>query len=433
MFNLNRISYALLYLMLLSPLLSYVSFGLMHGSSSSYYFQVFICIYALLFIFLIKKSIKLEADHFFLIGYITYLIIWSFFNDSVEDKNFIYQFLNNVTLPHIAILFFLFVIYNTTFTDSFIKTTVIVIKTTVIIASAVSVMQFFNPDFLDAWKLYNEDGTSYLAGNKYLDRRTSIFGYINQNELGLSYLPLLSVLVGYILRNKKGMLLFFLFFAAISVFLSNARYVMISFILILIQIFFYQRQTNSGLLKYSFFIVFSLFSFFIITNFFDYNLTDWFDERLLSEGSLGETSRYKAWENFIIFFPQHYIVGTGVHLTREIEYASYMSGSSQIHVGYLSHLVSYGLLGSFFLFGFWILILKKLYKTARASQFLGSFFAFIIFLWAQATLVNYSIFFYGIIFAFIFDKYYSDKIIANAQNKKMNEINTSITANKQLN
>ena len=140
-----------------------------------------------------------------------------------------------------------------------------------------------------------------------------------------------------------------------------------------------------------------------------YDFLDWYNTRLLAEGSIKETTRFKAIENFIVFFPREPIFGTGVHLTDEILSASKSVGSSQIHVGYLSHLVSYGLVGSFFLFGFWYLIAKKLLITAKQTNYWGSFFAFLTFLWAQATLVHFSIFYYGLIFALVFDKYIQDR------------------------
>jgi hypothetical protein len=146
-----------------------------------------------------------------------------------------------------------------------------------------------------------------------------------------------------------------------------------------------------------------------------YDFVDFFNERLFAEGSFTESTRYRAFDNFVYFFPQQPIFGTGVHLTYEIAEASRMVGSSQIHVGYLSHLVSYGIVGSLLLFSFWFLLAKSLYNTAIKTGYWGSFFAFIIFLFAELTLVNYSIFFTGIIFALVFDKYITDKQAAGWQ------------------
>jgi len=156
--------------------------------------------------------------------------------------------------------------------------------------------------------------------------------------------------------------------------------------------------------------------FMVILSILNFDVTNWFYERLFSEGSIKNTTRYAALENFLIFFPNAVLFGTGVHLTVEIELASRFSGSSQIHVGYLAHLISYGIIGSIFLFTGWLLFLKKLYLNAKHTRFWGAFFAFSIFLFANTTLVSYSFYSYGLIFAFVFDKYFVDQAKLNPQN-----------------
>jgi hypothetical protein len=96
-------------------------------------------------------------------------------------------------------------------------------------------------------------------------------------------------------------------------------------------------------------------------------------------------------------------------MSEEVWIASNAFGSSQIHVGYLAHLVAFGAIGSLFLFGFWFALTLNLRKTAMKTGYWGSFYAFLVFLWSNVTLVHYTIFFYGLIFALIFDKHYKDK------------------------
>ena len=96
-------------------------------------------------------------------------------------------------------------------------------------------------------------------------------------------------------------------------------------------------------------------------------------------------------------------------MTDDIRDASNAIGSSQIHVGYLCGLVYFGIIGAFFLFGFWFQLTKHLYKNAKRTKYWGAFFAFLVFLSANLSLVKFHVFFYGILFALIFDKYYSDK------------------------
>ena len=145
-----------------------------------------------------------------------------------------------------------------------------------------------------------------------------------------------------------------------------------------------------------------------MVNLFGYNLVDFYDTRLFEEGDITKSSRYFAFEIFTKHFPDNPWFGNGVHLTEEI--AKEIKGrSSQIHIGYLSHLVSFGVVGSLLLFGFWFSALRTFYKRARITKFYGSFFAFLMLVWANVTLVSYEIFYVGIIFAIVFDKYYWDK------------------------
>jgi len=391
--------------MLFSPILSYITYGLLGLESSTYYFQLIFCFFGLFFIIKKWKRIHVESFHYFFAGYSGYLIIWSFYNGFFEQKGFF----NSFNLNHLSILMILIIIYNTKFNIRFITRTIFLFKITVIVAAVVSLVQVFNYSFLDASLIreVNWIGDT-LQGKLYLDRRLSIFGYVDPNELGLSYMPLLAVVIGFLLFNKEKGVYYFLILGGISAFLSNNRYVMIAFLIIGLQIMIFQKIKLKGFIKYILLTAVALFVLYQILSYLGYNMSDWYNERLLSEGSLRETTRYKAFGNFIKFFPRAPFFGTGVHITKEIKAASNAIGSSQIHVGYLAHLVSYGLVGSFLLFGFWFLMSKKLYKTAKLTSYWGSFFGFLIYLWAQATLVNYSIFFYGLIFAFIFDRYFRD-------------------------
>ena len=77
----------------------------------------------------------------------------------------------------------------------------------------------------------NNDLTG-ISFSIYEFRRASIFGYIDSNEIGLSYMPLLSVLIGVLLYNNGKSYKYFLFLGGISAVLTNGRYIMISFVLI---------------------------------------------------------------------------------------------------------------------------------------------------------------------------------------------------------
>jgi hypothetical protein len=326
----------------------------------------------------------------------------------------------NVLLTHIyysvqnfSIVFILLAVFNSHFTQRFIKNAITIFKVTVIIAAIVSIVQVFNTNLFNAFSSQVSEGDY----NLYTFRRLSIFGFVDLNEIGLSFLPLSSVLIGYMLYTKQKTYIYYLLLIGIISILSNGRYIMVGFVILSLQFFVFKKISIRAFFRYII-IAFSigLLLYFLLRK-FGYNIYEWYNERLLAEGSIEETTRFKALETFAKFFPKNPIFGTGVHLTEEIRKASMGVGSSQIHVGYLSHLVSYGIVGSVMLFSFWFFLARRLYRNAKRTNYWGSFFAFLIFFWAQATLVNYSIFFTGLIFALIFDKYLRDQYLRDYINK----------------
>jgi hypothetical protein len=368
---------------------------------------ILIIAYGIFFLVAYPGKIKIPSYAWWLLLFIIYEI--SVFK--VNEFGFSHRVLTDGLLYnlHLSVFFTILVIHNSNFDNSFLKKAIPLIKVTIIIAAVVSIVQVEFYSFMDAnpiW-LQNEIGDK-LSDNLYQDRRASIFGFIDRNELGLSYIPLLSVVIGFLLINRSKLYPFFLILGGISAFLSNTRYVMIGFIIITLQILFGQNIKTKRVIKNLLYILIITFVLYQLLLYLGYNIDEWFYSRLFEEGDIYQSTRYSALQNFLIFFPQNFILGTG-GMTDEIKRASYNVGSSQIHVGYLSGLVYYGLIGSFFLFGFWFLLAKKLYKTAKLTNYWGSFFAFLIFLWANMTLVYFHIFFYGIIFALVFDKYYSDQ------------------------
>lgn len=413
---LRKTTYGLLFLMLFSPLLSYLTVVSLELESSTLYFKLLVIVYIFFFL-LFQKNIKIDKLLYFLIFYIIYLFIWSFFNGEMERMGLL-RFV--AYTDHFAILFIIIIIYNTHFSEKFINNTVFIFKITVILAAIASVIQIFDHSFLAAYDYYGKSD-KMLDLNIYQFRRASIFGFINDNEVGLSFLPLLAVLIGLLLYKRRKNYIPFLLMGGVVAFLTNSRYVMIGFVIITLQILVVNKAKISNVFKYSLLAFVVFFILYLSLIYLGYNIQDWIDERLFAEGDITKITRYGAFINFGIFFPQTPVFGTGMYLIDEIRQASHAIGSSMIHVGYLSHLVSYGIVGSFFLFGFWLLLVKKLYKTAKLTNYWGSFFAFLIYLWAQTTFPNYSIFFYGLILALVFDKYYQDKLVLEKFTKKKQE------------
>lgn len=190
--------------------------------------------------------------------------------------------------------------------------------------------------------------------------------------------------------------------------LSNARYIMVAFIIVSIQVVIARGVSVGNVFRYAFGSITFLVVLTLALPFLGYDLQGWFEDRLFSEETITETTRFKAIGNFITFFPEAPLLGTG-KLTDEIREASNAVGSSHIHVGYLSHLVYYGLVGCSLLFGAWFFLWRKILVSARRTKYYGAFFAFVCFWWSFATMSQSSMFFGGLVIALVFDRYYLEK------------------------
>jgi hypothetical protein len=392
--------YFYFYILSASPLLGYLI--LSKFDVNLYNVLGFYSVLLSLFLILLKKQQKFPSYLFIILLLFLYMLIWDLQNGTMQKHGIAKYIFINDPLHTFA---FLFIIANTNFSEKFIKRIIRIFLFTAIITFLVSMYQLFvNPDFLSPPRYIFDD-----PGAIYEYRLMSIFGYIDINELGYSFIPILSILIGYYLHKKAPQYLIFvlIFTGGASAFATNDRWVMLNYIIILTQLIFYYKLSIPRILLGLIIIVLTFYGVLKILELSGYNIQEYVQNRIMSDSA---QSRFVAIDMFREFFPQKPLFGTGVHINDEILQA--IAGrSSQIHVGYLSHLVSYGLVGSFIRFSLWFALARKLFKEAKFSGFYGSFYAFLSFLAINITLVWYSLFVYGIIFTFAVSKYFKDKAI----------------------
>ncbi|MCD4736647.1 MAG: hypothetical protein K8R53_11430, partial [Bacteroidales bacterium] len=353
--------YSILYLMILSPVFGYLYIILDLPKTISFLFVLIAFFYGFVYI-LSSQNIRFPKFLYSLLFYMIYIPIRAHIAD-LPEKHIITQLYFDMI--NISIFFIIMIIYNTKFDDKFIGNIIKIFKITIIIAAIISLVQVFNPIFLKVIAYKGEDLSGYSI---YQIRRTSIFGY-TPLDMGLSYIPLLSVTIGVRYFYKKKIPILFLILGGISALLTNTRFIIIAYFILCLQLFVVNRKKIKNTLKYIIVFVFLIFIVLNLLPYLGYDIFDWYYTRLFSEGTIEDTTRYKAMENFIIFYPRYWLFGNGEYNSAEIQTASNLIGSSQIHVGYLAHLVSYGFIGSFFLFGFWFSLAKKLYKTAKQTNY----------------------------------------------------------------
>jgi len=399
------------YLLAFTPIIGYLLRGLYGLKVAAITLFGNIALFVVILMTIKFGYLALKKPKYFMLGmlFAIYWFIWGQFNGIVEFSGLPKLIFAN---PFLLILFVFIIIENTSFSERFIKRLILLFKITIVISFIVSLIQVLvDSHFFYPQQLIEETDTMSELGF-YEIRNQSIFGYLDQNDIGLSFVPIISLFVGYHFYNKNNLIfMIFVIIAGLVCFLTNGRYVMINFILIFCQVFFLKNLTLFKKIRYlvSSVILIGL----IITGltYLGYDINDFWEERIMSESG---NSRIIAFDMFGRFFGEHPLFGTGVRTNNELMSALY-GRSSQIHVGYLSAFFEWGIVGASLIFIYWYRIAKDLYKKAKLSLFYGAFFGFMTFLIANTVLVQYTILFYGLIYCFVFSKYYYN--IAGFENK----------------
>lgn len=391
------------YLLSLSPILAYFQTSL----SSVEYYNLMGFIAQFLFFLIITDSIitgkKIEIPIYIypllLMG--IYRIVWGCYNGELESRGTLMHYLNNNSFETAALLI---VIENTNFEEKFIQNLFLIIKATIIVAGIFTVIQVcYKPYFATNPEFVPGISAKYL-GIEYVEvRRKSIFGYLHRLGVGMSFIPIFAIFLSTRLLNKVNFKknLPYLICAAIVCFGTNSRWIMLNFTVILGMFFIYSKYKVSGILKYILIGISAVIVFVALLTFLGFEVANIIKYRILGPGFSG---RDEAIYLFIKFFSQNPFWGRGFHITGE--QTDLLKGIHQIHIGYLSHLDQWGIVGSLFRFSFWGMLAAKLWKDTKISVFYGGFLAFFTFLIANITLVNYSIFHYGLLLAFVFNRYF---------------------------
>jgi hypothetical protein len=265
--------------------------------------------------------------------------------------------------------------------------------------------------------------SKYLNQSENQIRLWSIYSWIGLLESGLGFVPILGSIICIQLRkrteNKK--IIAGLFIAGfIFSFLTKSRYIMLNMLMLIFLFVVYKKIQFVRLFRYAFLLViFSMTAFFIL-DFSGVEVSSITNERILNieaggvlSGSAG--TRIYAFYVFNELFYNQPILGKGkLHAfdgqSKDYELVDLLGKkSSQIHVGYLSLFYYYGMVGGMLFLIFLFLFLKKLFFESKLIGFWGGFFAIIIFSIDNLTLVEFSIFYSGIIISLVYHQYFLNK------------------------
>jgi hypothetical protein len=367
-----------------------------------------------------NKTFRIPGFLWLLIPYFFYKFFVDFyFNDECHGS---YYLTSRKDFFIIAIFFALLMIFNSNINKrqaSILNNYILIL---IILAPIVTMIQVFNPSFLQINYFLAADTFSI-----YSQRRPSLFGFEDPNALGFTYLPLALTFINIrILEHKKKLLLLYIVSIVVVLVFSNTRYIMFGLILIFIQLILSSKNKLKALSYFLIFFIISLIIFSYLYSFVGFDLTNLYNNRLHDQGST--YARFASYNAFMKLFPHYLFWGIGNQVAPPI--LNELKGASPfIHIGILNHLMVYGLVGSTFLYGFWFGLFRRLYKRGKKTKYWAALFAFLFFLWANVSLVMYSIFFSGLLLAFISEKFYTVEILK----RKIEGVKTFSLTNNHLN
>lgn len=404
----------LIFVLVLGPFTAYFSYTFMKMDFFTV-MQLFSYIgVALLLIF--RNSINPIRFPRYLLFYLLF-VVYIFYADLYRlDREFKVKYLFDNYL--IGGFNFMLIIENLKFSKKHFRLMLDISKKILIIAFIVIVIQqvynpnfFVRPDLTEA--LFTERGSSE-------SRLISIYSFMGVMSAGLGFVPLFILVVEYLdKRNKK--ILIWLVLGLLFAILTKARWVMLNTLLVFFVLLIGHKDKIKRVLKY--FLVFPVFLilFSLALNTTGVNVTGIVEDRILekdkdiSDKSAG--TRLLAFTIFKKFFWDHPLFGAGnikygMGGTGENEYKlrrALNKKSSQLHVGYLSLLYRYGLIGGVLFIGFLYLMLRKLYKDSKRTTYWAPFLGVLGFVLANFTLVYFSFYQMGLLLVLLANKYYLEE------------------------
>jgi len=300
--------------------------------------------------------------------------------------------------------FLFFILENTNFNDKFIQRMTTSIFVIVMISLAVSLVQskseffFTNLESIDL-----DDPTSAYLEDK---RAASIYSWVSANSVGITFPFLISILIS-VTQLKSKIFPWFSASGVIVAFLTKARYVMISTIIAFSQLFFGSRLKTKT--KFSILIGFIAGIVLIVgvAEMFGYDFQEVINDRIMEKNTdmVSAKARILSYEVFQKKFPEHPYIGVGPKTRADV--LDLLGGYAIIiHVGYLSYLYYYGVLGASLLFIALILLLYDSWKVGKQHGFWGAFYGFLGFVLANATFVYFNLSEMGIVLGLIYMRYY---------------------------
>jgi len=283
--------------------------------------------------------------------------------------------------------------------------------------------QLISREFLTSIKLaelnkYKFEGLDYSV--QYRNR--SFWGLIGFESNGFSFNAIYAYLLNYVLKNKKNILLIVLFSSGmLFCFLTKTRWILVFFLIVSTQIGVYYKIGRVKSWKKYFGLTASIIILAITLIILGVPVIDTIQNRYLDKdiGGLTEGSLKSRVHNYRVFksyFEEGMLLGWAYSGIRAEYYKTLERSADFDIIGVIVPIVNYGLLGSIYLYLFYLIFLRQLYLYGKRSKNYSYFLMVLGLIVSASSMGNFSLIDMGFIIVLVLYNFERRMVIISEPN-----------------